>query len=143
MNKPGKGLKSMKETIFYDGTCGLCHATVRFIARVDRAEVFQFAPIEGSIYSSSFDEKAREGFPDSLIVLTEMGEALVRSQAMLYIGRRLGGVWRLASLVGQIVPRFAADRIYDFIAGIRYRLFDRQNQACPVVPNELRSRFLE
>jgi predicted DCC family thiol-disulfide oxidoreductase YuxK len=33
------------------------------------------------------------------------------------------------------------DMIYDFIARVRYRLFGRRDQLCPIVPPELRARF--
>jgi predicted DCC family thiol-disulfide oxidoreductase YuxK len=47
-------------------------------------------------------------------------------------------VGRLLSMV----PRGAADWCYDVVARTRHRLFRSPDGACPVVPPELRSRFL-
>jgi len=40
-----------------------------------------------------------------------------------------------------VVPRPLRDRLYDLVARTRYRLFGREDEACPVIPEELRSRF--
>jgi len=39
------------------------------------------------------------------------------------------------------VPRGIRDRAYDGIARVRYRLFRKPTDACPVTPPELRARF--
>jgi predicted DCC family thiol-disulfide oxidoreductase YuxK len=40
-----------------------------------------------------------------------------------------------------VVPRGLRDFVYDFIARIRYRVFGRRDDLCPIVPAELRARF--
>jgi len=74
-------------------------------------------------------------------VLTRDGELLVRSAAFLHIFRRLGGGWRVLAAVLSVVPRGLRDLVYDFIARIRYRVFGRRDDLCPIVPAELRARF--
>ncbi|MBW7456952.1 DCC1-like thiol-disulfide oxidoreductase family protein [Paenibacillus sepulcri] len=55
--------------------------------------------------------------------------------------RRLGGGWPL--LYGGIVfPAFIRDKVYDIVAGSRYRLFGRRD-ACLLPSAELGSRFAE
>jgi predicted DCC family thiol-disulfide oxidoreductase YuxK len=39
------------------------------------------------------------------------------------------------------VPRRLRDFVYDFVARIRYRVFGRRDDLCPVMPPELRARF--
>jgi predicted DCC family thiol-disulfide oxidoreductase YuxK len=33
------------------------------------------------------------------------------------------------------------DAMYDFVARVRYRIFGRKKDACPLMPPDLRSRF--
>jgi predicted DCC family thiol-disulfide oxidoreductase YuxK len=40
-----------------------------------------------------------------------------------------------------VIPRPLRDAVYEFIAAIRYRVFSRRNDLCPIVPAELRERF--
>ncbi len=46
----------------------------------------------------------------------------------------------LAAFVA-VVPRPLRDVVYNFIARIRYRVFGRQNELCPIVASDLRARF--
>jgi len=130
------------EYIFYDGHCGLCHRAVKFVLNHDRAgNTFRFAPLQGQTFLSRMSSKQIPGLPDSFVVLTREGSLLLRSDASLYVMRRLGGGWKtLASILG-VIPRSARDAAYDFVARIRYRVFGRQYDLCPVVPPNLRARF--
>jgi len=41
-----------------------------------------------------------------------------------------------------VVPRFLRDGVYDGIARVRHKLFAKPSEACPLMPEELRRRFL-
>jgi predicted DCC family thiol-disulfide oxidoreductase YuxK len=130
------------ETIFYDGSCGLCHRWVRFVLPRDReGRAFRFAPLCGEAFRARVPESARAGLPDSIVVLTADSSLLVRSEAVIHVLRRLGGFWRFAGAAIALVPAPLRDFVYDLIARIRYRLFARPDDVCPVVPAELRKRF--
>ena len=79
--------------------------------------------------------------PSGVVVLTHDGELLVRSAAFLHIFRRLGGGWRVLAAVLSVVPRGLPDFVYDCVARIRYRVFGKREDLCPIVPAELRERF--
>jgi predicted DCC family thiol-disulfide oxidoreductase YuxK len=131
------------EVVFYDGHCGLCHWAVRFILARDRTgEAFRFAPLDSDTFRAALSEAARASLPDSLIVQTDNGTIHMRSDAVLHILRRLGGVWRMLGLVISLIPRPLRDKGYDGIARIRHRLFQAPVAACPIVPVDLRGRFL-
>jgi predicted DCC family thiol-disulfide oxidoreductase YuxK len=130
------------EYLFYDGHCGLCHRAVKFVLKHDRdGRAFRFAPLQGETFLARVGTERRVGLPDSMVVLTRDGELLVRSAAFLYIFRRLGGGWRVLAAILSVVPRGLRDFVYDFIARIRYRVFGRRDDLCPIVPAELRGRF--
>jgi predicted DCC family thiol-disulfide oxidoreductase YuxK len=134
------------ERLFYDGECGLCHRTVRFVLAEDRAAggpALRFAPLGGAALARELPEAARRDLPDSLVLLRADGRALVRSRAVLHVMERLGGLWRALALVARLIPRRALDAAYDAVARVRSRLFARPAEACPVAPAELRARFDE
>ncbi|HXN28797.1 MAG TPA: DCC1-like thiol-disulfide oxidoreductase family protein [Candidatus Acidoferrales bacterium] len=130
------------EELFYDGHCGLCQRAVRFILAEDTSgTAFRFAPLQGETFLARVAEEPREGLPDSVVVLQPNGELLLRSTAFLHIFRRLGGGWRVLAAVLSVLPRGLRDFVYDFVARIRYRVFGRREDLCPIVPAELRARF--
>jgi predicted DCC family thiol-disulfide oxidoreductase YuxK len=133
---------STPELLFYDGHCALCHGTVKFVLKHDRSSgAFRFAPLQGSTFSSLIAPDARSSLPDSMVVLTEQGALLVRSDALIHILRRLGGGWRLLGGLMAMVPEGLRNRGYDFVARIRYRVFGQREDLCPVAPPAWRARF--
>lgn len=83
----------------------------------------------------------RASLPDSIVVLTNEGALLVRSDAFLHILRRLGGGWKTLAGALAVIPRAVRDAAYDSIARIRYSIFGKRDELCPIVPPDLRSRF--
>jgi len=133
---------STAERLFYDGHCGLCHGAVKFVLRRDRAgRLFRFAPLQGPTFEATVPAERRTGLPDSILVLTTDGALLARSDAVLHILRRLGGGWKFLAGVSAVLPRAVRDSAYDFIARIRYGIFGRRDELCPVTPPDLRARF--
>lgn len=130
------------EELFYDGECGVCHGAVRFVARRDpEGRLFRFAPLHGRTFEQAFDRETREGLPDSLVVRTLLGQALVRSSALVHVLRRLGGPWRALGHLLWLVPRPLRDLGYDLFARIRHRVVSPPQDSCPVPPREMRGRF--
>lgn len=130
------------ERVFYDGSCGLCHRSVRFVLSEDRSsEPLTFAPIGGACFERALASENVRALPDSVIVLTADGRTLVRSRAARHIAARLGGLWRLLAALGSIVPTPLLDLCYSGVARIRQRLFAPPKEACPLLPPDLRGRF--
>ena len=130
------------ETLFYDGHCGLCHHAVRFVLKHDHSgSAFRFAPLQGTTFLGKVSPAQRAALPDSVVVQTADGSLLVRSDAFLHIFRRLGGGWSALATMLAIIPRGLRDAVYDFVARIRYRVFGRRDDICPLMPPELRGRL--
>jgi predicted DCC family thiol-disulfide oxidoreductase YuxK len=133
--------------VLYDGVCGLCNRSVQFILRRDRAGVFRFASLQGQVAAGIL---ARHGANpsdlDTMYVVVGGNEAqerlLPRSDAVLYIGRRLGGLWGFLAGVMELVPRAVRDWGYAAVARHRYQVFGRYD-ACPLPRAETRERFLD
>jgi len=68
---------------------------------------------------------------------------LTRSTAVIYVLRRLGGLWFFSATLLSLTPRALRDMAYDGIASVRKRIFGTTEAVCPLVPRPLRARFLD
>jgi len=135
--------KPAGQPIFYDGHCGLCHGLVRFVLSEDQsAHPFSFAPLQGEEIKRTIAEPIRVKLPDSVVVVEENRNVLTRSAAVIYVLKRLGGLWFLCATLLSLVPRALRDLAYDAIASVRKRVFGTTDDICPLVPRPLRARFL-
>jgi predicted DCC family thiol-disulfide oxidoreductase YuxK len=116
---------------------------VLFVMRHDPdGAKFRFAPIGGATWQDTIEGKTAS-LPDSLVLRTLDGRTLMRSDAVLHIGERLGGGWRGATRLVGLLPRWLLDLGYDGVARIRRHLFAPPPGLCPILPANLRTRFLE
>ena len=128
--------------VFYDGGCGLCHRAVRFaIAHDADGSRFRFASLDSESFRRRVPAASRAGLPDSIVALTPDGTLLLRSAAVMHVLERVGGGWKVMGRLLRLVPRAVRDAGYDAVARIRYQLFARPTDACPVTPPALRARF--
>ena len=110
----------------FDGECNLCHGLVRYLIRADRQRRILLATVqsvEGQAILQAF------GLPtdrfDS-VVYVEQGRYWLRSAALFRALRQLGWPYRVLALARYLPPRLA-DKVYDAVAGNRYRLFGRND----------------
>lgn len=119
-------------TIIYDGYCNLCSFAVQFIAKRDKANQFYFvasASEEGERLLRLYGYDPQE---ITTIVVIENSEAYERSEAIFRIVKHIPR-WKWLSIF-QIFPRTFLDKIYDFIAKIRYKVFGKR-ESCLLPPN--------
>ncbi|HEX4936749.1 MAG TPA: DCC1-like thiol-disulfide oxidoreductase family protein [Gemmatimonadaceae bacterium] len=125
--------------LLYDGHCGLCNRTVRWVLKRDPGGTMCFAPLSSAVGREALSRLPSLAGIDSVILLHKEG-AWVKSAAVLEIARYVGGIWGLATL-GYVVPRALRDWCYDFVARRRYGWFGRLD-SCPLPPPEDAPRFL-
>lgn len=132
--------------LLYDGVCGLCNRVVRFIIRHDPSKIFRFASLQSSFASRVTAGRAADPANfDSvyIVVLSDDGEELFeRSEAVLFIMRKLGGVWRSLAGIAALAPRPIRDWAYAVVARNRYRMFGRYD-TCPLPGEDDRERFID
>ena len=127
--------------LLYDGTCGLCDHSVRFVLRHDRAGRFRFAALQSDVGGDLLERHGlRRDYFDSLVLIDGDG-AHTHSDGALRIVRHLPIPWRWAG-VGRVVPRRLRDWAYGVVARWRYRVFGKV-EACRVLSPEERGRFLD
>lgn len=120
-------------TLFYDGHCAMCNRAVTFVLRRDT--LARFSPLNGNLAL-----KLPQKTPDSMVVETDEGSLLMRSEAWVYILRRLPAPWRTMGSLLALIPRPFRDAGYDVIALCR-RPFRSSSDVCPIIPEQFRGRF--
>lgn len=111
--------------VLYDGGCGLCHASVRFILKHEREPRFCFAALDGET-ARALRTRLPGRIPEdsSTVVVVDGDEVLLRSRAFFRIGQNLRFPWRL--LAGfRVLPAFLTDLPYRLVARLRQRLWGR------------------
>lgn len=130
----------MAAILFYDGTCGLCHGLVRWVVMRDSSRAFQFAPLQGETFNALVPSIRPADLPDSVVLRDDSGALHVRCDAVICILEGLGR--RRTAAVLRALPKALRDWGYSLIAKVRYGIFGRKRESCPLVPTELRNRFL-
>lgn len=75
------------------------------------------------------------------IVCIQGNSVFIKSKAVLQVFRFMKFPWNILRAF-QIVPRFIADPIYDFVAGHRYRWFGKRD-TCWIPTEKYANRFLD
>ena len=138
------GVEQRRSVVFYDGECALCQGFVRFLLLCDRdGSRFLFSPLQGHLITRIVPAEIRETLPDTLVLRTTDGKVRIRSEAVLGALDRLGGIWRVAGILGRMVPRRVRDWVYASVARTRREMFGGTHYHCPLVPADLRDRFVD
>jgi predicted DCC family thiol-disulfide oxidoreductase YuxK len=128
----------MRPVVLYDGTCGLCHRSVKFILRHERDHDLMFAPLQGPLAAELRGNHPEIPVDLDSVVLIEDGRVRLRSKAFMYIARHLRAPWRW----GYAFRWLPLDLLYRMIARLRYRVWGRA-ELCDLPSPEQRARFIE
>jgi predicted DCC family thiol-disulfide oxidoreductase YuxK len=127
--------------VLYDGTCGLCSKSVRWILRHEADHELVFAPLQGETAAAL---RARHPeIPttlDSVVLVDEADRVWLRSKTFLRVAKHLRAPWRIGYHM-RWLPAFVLDLGYRVIARLRYRIWGRAD-VCDVPAPEQRARFL-
>jgi predicted DCC family thiol-disulfide oxidoreductase YuxK len=146
--------------VLYDGECGLCNRSIRWLLRRDRRDRLRFAPnndpraieilAQHGITSPNAKPDANpnanpDAIPNTIMVLRNVGtpleDMLVRSNAVLTCLRALPQPWPIAAALLRLIPRPFRELGYRQVARWRYRFFGRL-ATCPIPTPEERRHFL-
>jgi predicted DCC family thiol-disulfide oxidoreductase YuxK len=126
--------------VLYDGVCGLCAGSVRWILRHERDHELRFAPLQGETAAAL---RARyPQIPTTLesVVYIDGKRAHLRSKAFLYAAKHMTRPWRWGYGL-RWFPGFILDLGYRLIAAVRYRFWGKVD-GCELPSPENRARFL-
>jgi predicted DCC family thiol-disulfide oxidoreductase YuxK len=136
---PGKKTEQ-SPVLFFDGVCGLCNGFIQFLFDVDEQSVFKVATLQGAFAAEKLPDTLTKNL-NSLVVMTDEGTLLTKSRAVLFVMTRVGGLWRVVGIAGNLVPARVTDIVYDLVAKNRYHLFGKLESCRMPTPSE-RSRFV-
>ncbi len=126
--------------ILFDGVCGFCSRTVRFVIRKDSNQRYLVAPLQSSVARDILRNLDLSTNDMDTLIFVEGGRCSTKSTAVLKILRQLDGYWSYAyPLV--LVSRPLRDLCYDFFARRRYRWFGKADHCFTPTPEE-RARVL-
>jgi predicted DCC family thiol-disulfide oxidoreductase YuxK len=134
-----------RPVLLYDGACGLCTWTVRFVLRHERRRALRFASLQGDFAGRLHARHPELAGIDSVVWYEPAApkraeRLLVRSDAVFAVLGYLGGWWRLGR-AAQLVPRPWRDAVYALVARHRRRLSGAD--LCTPPPPAQRPRFLD
>jgi len=126
--------------VFVDGQCALCTRGARLICRLDRRGEFKIVPTQSDLARAILCHYGLNAVDPASWLYLEDGKAYGSMDAIVRVGRRLGG-WCRSVHVLRIIPGFLQDWLYQRLARNRYRLFGRTD-LCAVPDPDLRRRLL-
>jgi predicted DCC family thiol-disulfide oxidoreductase YuxK len=126
--------------VLYDGACGMCAASVRWLLRHERDHALRFAPLQGETAAAARARHPNIPVAIDTIVFVKDDRAYLRSKALLHIAEHLRAPWRWSRVL-RWCPSFLLDLGYRAVAATRARLW-RPVDACALVTPAQRARFL-
>lgn len=132
--------------VLYDGVCGLCNRLTQFILKHDSRDHFRFASLQSEFAAGILKRHGADAADlDTVYVVVDYEQPeerlLERSDAIIYIGVQLGGVWGSAG-AGRLLPKFFRDALYKIVARNRYRVFGK-HESCMLPEPKHRAKFLD
>jgi len=127
-----------KPVILFDGVCNLCNGFVRVVIGHDKDDRFRLMPLQSA--SALIDKVFPTPLSAESVVLFENGIAYFESDAVIRIAARLGGSWRLLSLLS-FLPKFLRDALYRILARFRYDVFGKMD-SCMVPKPDIIRKFI-
>jgi predicted DCC family thiol-disulfide oxidoreductase YuxK len=136
-----ENLPQNKKIILFDGICNLCDATVQFIIRHDKKDVFRFVALQSDLGKEITNYIGLDTSKTDSIILYEPGNAYYyKAEAALKIAKELGGIYSFLSIFS-IFPNWLSNRIYDFVAANRYKWYGKKEK-CMIPTPEMKAKFL-
>lgn len=137
--------------VMFDGHCGFCNASVRWLLRRDVRDRLRFVPLESESAAPVLSRHEVGGsmaggaIPETILVVRDAGgtaeSVLVRSDAVVALLLELPRPWPWIGVALRLIPRAVRDLGYRLVARWRYRVWGRL-ESCPVPTAEERERFL-
>jgi predicted DCC family thiol-disulfide oxidoreductase YuxK len=127
--------------LLFDEVCLLCNRFVQFVLRHEEATYFRFASLQSETGRSFLRRfELAEDALDSFYVI-DGSTIYARSEAALYVLRRLVAPWRFLAAF-KVLPRPFRDSLYRLVAANRYALFGKTT-VCALPTDRTLDRIIE
>ena len=132
-------MKNNEKLLLFDGVCNLCNSLVLFIIKRDPKSQFKFAALQSACAQTFLKKFGLESANLNSIVYIKDEKYFLKSSAILYTLRDLGGVWKFFFIL-IVIPKFIRDFLYNLIAKSRYRIFGKK-ESCMIPNPKISERF--
>jgi len=119
-----------KILVQFDGVCILCSGAVQFILKADKKKIFLFQALQNSGEDKDFET----------IIVTDNRSTYEYFDAILKIGKELGGVYRTIAIF-KLLPQKWRYSLYIWVARNRFRWFGKRD-SCYLPSEEEKARFI-
>jgi predicted DCC family thiol-disulfide oxidoreductase YuxK len=134
-------LPENKKLILFDGVCNLCDASVQYIIKFDKNDVFRYTALQSEVGQEIINKfNIDTAKTDSILLYSKENGISYKSTAALKIASQLGFP-RNVMAIFLIVPTFIRNWVYDYIAKNRYKWYGKKDE-CMIPTPELKSKFL-
>ncbi|WP_283636601.1 thiol-disulfide oxidoreductase DCC family protein [Aquaticitalea lipolytica] len=134
-------LPQHKQLVLFDGVCNLCDASVQYIIKHDKSDIFLFTALQSEVGQQIIKEfNIDTNKIDSIILYSNEHGISYKSTAALKIASKLGFPRNLLS-VFLIIPGIIRNWVYDYIAKNRYKWYGKKEE-CMIPTPDLKSKFL-
>lgn len=134
-------LVNHKKLILFDGVCNLCDASVQYIIKHDKNDVFRYTALQSKVGQEIINKfNIDTNQTDSILLYSEEHGISYKSTAALKIASLLGFPRNMMA-VFLIFPAFMRNWVYDYIAKNRYKWYGKKDE-CMIPTPELKSKFL-
>ena len=141
--KEDKSVPTFPDTAVFtvmDAQCGLCAKGATWIAQNDLKQEFTIIPLQSALGNALIAHYGMNPDDPASWLYVEDGRAFCSLNAFIRAGHRLGGKWKLLSLL-DILPTSLQDRLYRFFAVNRLRFFGSAD-LCELPHSEVQKRLL-
>ena len=128
-------MKPFPPVVFIDGECVLCNRLANWLLRCDRDRVHRVATLQGQTAREMLGTVATDPAKWTIVVVDGDGTH-DRSEAILKIAARLGGLPGFGARLARRVPAAIRNRVYDAVARRRYRWFGKEKHCRLPRPGE-------
>lgn len=128
-----------QKIVFYDGECGFCNRSVKFIFEHEKNAELTFAALQSDFTRSFFEQRGKQ-YPKSFdsIIYFDGNHFFDKSTAALKILSSMKSPYSLLKIF-IIVPGFIRNPIYDFVARNRKKI---SGDYCFLPNTEQRKRII-
>lgn len=130
-----------KKIILFDGLCNLCDASVQYVIKHDKKDIFRFISIQSDLGKKILNHIGINSKSIDSVVLYEPGVAYYcKSSAAIIIANNLSGLFTLATIF-KLIPTKIRNIVYDYIAKNRYKWCGKK-EVCILPTDRLKNKFL-
>jgi len=132
---------SNEEAIWlYDGLCGFCSWSVRFLLAHESAPSSRFVALQSKLGRELARQHGIDPDEPSSFLFIQGARAFEKSDGLIALAEHLRWPWRATKWL-RLLPKPWRDFLYDVLARNRFRIMGRKD-VCELPPPHVRTRFV-